>query len=204
MLFNCYQAFHSNKYEYNASLNFFQLDYGKLGMQCLVVRINIVQFHSTRLILGPTQRTCLINQIMLFGVWSLHMLLWPIRYASGHHPTLVDTFHPCRLPPIGSWTTCQHKIRWWPNLGCTSIEELRCSYLNTHIYYRGHFTHETKNMWPLHFKHSLWWKRRSWSKFTPHYTWGTDGVCECKMDGKSTWSSTWHQIDYVSWSLRLF
>ena len=46
-----------------------------------------------------------------------------------------------------------------------------------------------------------WWKRRSWSKFASHYTWGTNGVCECKMYVKSTW----HQMDRVSWSLgRLF
>ena len=59
-------------------------------------------------------------------------------------------------------------------------------------------------MWPLHFKHSHWWKRRRWSKFASHYTWGTNGVCECKMDVKSTWIPTWHRMDHVSWSLGLF
>ena len=34
----------------------------------------------------------------------------------------------------------------------------------------------------LHFKHSRWWKRRSRSKFASHYAWGTNGVCECKMN----------------------
>jgi hypothetical protein len=34
--------------------------------------------------------------------------------------------------------------------------------------------------------------------------WGTNGVCERKkMDVKSTWIPTWHQMDHVSWSLRL-
>jgi len=37
-------------------------------------------------------------------------------------------------------------------------------------------------MWPLHFKHSQWWKRRSQSKFASHYAQGTNGVCEC-IDG---------------------
>jgi hypothetical protein len=60
---------------------------------------------------------------------------------------------------------------------------------------KGHFTHKTESPWPLHFKHSHWWKRRSWSKFASHYTWGTDGVCECKMDVKSTWIPTWRQMD---------
>jgi hypothetical protein len=65
----------------------------------------------------------------------------------------------------------------------------------------GHFTHEIESMWPLHFKHSHWWKRQSRSKFASHYAWGTNGVCECKTDVKSTWTPTWHQMDHVSWSL---
>ena len=46
--------------------------------------------------------------------------------------------------------------------------------------------------WPLHCKHSHWWKRRSRSEFSSHYAWGTNIVCECKMDVKSTWITTWH------------
>jgi hypothetical protein len=66
-------------------------------------------------------------------------------------------------------------------------------------------THETARPWPLHFKHSHWWKRQSQSKFASHHAWGTDGVCECKMmDVKSTWIPTWHQMEHVSWSLGLF
>jgi hypothetical protein len=48
-------------------------------------------------------------------------------------------------------------------------------------------TRETESPWLLHFKHSHWWKRRSPCKFAAsHYTWGSNGVCECKMDVKST------------------
>ena len=36
------------------------------------------------------------------------------------------------------------------------------------------------------------------------YAWGTDGVCVCKMEAKSTWIPTWHRKDHVSWSLGLF
>ena len=62
----------------------------------------------------------------------------------------------------------------------------------------GHFTHETESPWLLHFKHSHWWKRRSRSKFaTSHYAWGANGVCECKMDVKSTCIPTWHWMDHV-------
>ena len=51
--------------------------------------------------------------------------------------------------------------------------------------------------WPLHFKHSHWWNRRSRYKFASHHTWGTNGVCECRMDVKSAWITTWHQMDHV-------
>ena len=47
-------------------------------------------------------------------------------------------------------------------------------------------------------------KCRSWFKFASHYAWGTNRVCDCKMDVKSTWNPTWHQMDHVSWSLGLF
>jgi len=69
---------------------------------------------------------------------------------------------------------------------------------------KAHFTHETESPWPLHFKHSHWWKRRVRSKFASHYAWGTTGVCECLMDVKSTWIPTWHPMDHASWSLGLF
>ena len=38
---------------------------------------------------------------------------------------------------------------------------------------KGHFTHETESLRPLHFKHSRWWKRWSRSKYTSHYARGT-------------------------------
>jgi hypothetical protein len=47
-------------------------------------------------------------------------------------------------------------------------------------------------------------KRQSWSKFASHCAWGTNGVCECEMDVKSTWVPMWHQMDHVSWLLGLF
>ena len=70
----------------------------------------------------------------------------------------------------------------------------------------GHFTHKTESPWPLHFKHSHWWKRWCWSKFASHYAWGDqrsmwlqDG-CEVYLD----WIPTWHRMDHVSWSLGFF
>ena len=68
---------------------------------------------------------------------------------------------------------------------------------------QGHFTHETEGPWPVQFKHSHRWKRRSWSRFTSHYAWGTNWVCECKMDVKSTlilhcikWNMFHGHLDY--------
>ena len=70
----------------------------------------------------------------------------------------------------------------------------------------GHFTHEIKSSWPLNFKHSHWWKRRSWSKFYSHYAWGANGVYKWMQDGckESTYIPTWHRLDHVSWSLGPF
>ena len=62
----------------------------------------------------------------------------------------------------------------------------------------------TESPWPFDFEHSHWWKRRNRSKFASHYAWRTIIVYECKMDVKSTWIPTWHWMDHVSWSLRLF
>jgi hypothetical protein len=59
---------------------------------------------------------------------------------------------------------------------------------------KGHFTHETKGPWPLHFRHSHWWRRWSQTKFASHYAWGTTGEIEWKMDVKSTWNPTWLQM----------
>ena len=48
----------------------------------------------------------------------------------------------------------------------------------------GHSTHEAESPWPVHFKHSHWWKRRSRSKFaTSHHAWGTNGVYKWMQDG---------------------
>ena len=69
---------------------------------------------------------------------------------------------------------------------------------------QAHFTHETDSPWSSHFKYSHWWKRWRQSQFASHYAWRTNGACECKMDVRSTWTSIWHWIDHVSWSLGLF
>ena len=44
-----------------------------------------------------------------------------------------------------------------------------------------------KGTWPFLSKHSHRWKRWSRFKFTSHYTWGTNGVSECKMDISWDW-----------------
>ena len=75
---------------------------------------------------------------------------------------------------------------------------------------KGHFTHKTDSTWPLHFKHSCWWERRSWSKFASHYARRTDGSMWMQDSYmyvkyvKSTWIPTWHRMDHVLKSLGLF
>ena len=75
--------------------------------------------------------------------------------------------------------------------------------ISSELHTKGPFTHETESPWPLHFNHSYWWKRRSQSKFASHYARGTNGICACKMDVKSTCILTWHQMDHVSWLVGL-
>ena len=82
----------------------------------------------------------------------------------------------------------------WPILRATSHTRLRAHALCTSSNLIGGYGSE----------HSHWWIRQSGSKFASHYAWGTNGVCECKMDVKFTWIPTWHRMDHVSWSLGLF
>jgi hypothetical protein len=55
----------------------------------------------------------------------------------------------------------------------TTISKVH-KFLGTQLHSKCHFTHKTAGPRPLHFNHSHWWKRRSWSKFASHYTWGTN------------------------------
>jgi hypothetical protein len=83
---------------------------------------------------------------------------------------------------------------WWHNL--PSFTLLILIYLRSlsHVYQVarvwGPLTHETESPWPLHFKHSHWWKRQSHSKFASHYAWGTKGIY--------MWNARW------MWSLHGF
>ena len=74
----------------------------------------------------------------------------------------------------------------------------------TSTHTKGRFTHETESPWPLHFKHCHYWKGWSRSGFASHYAWGTNGVCECTVDVKSTWIPTWHRMDHVLYHLDYF
>ena len=47
-------------------------------------------------------------------------------------------------------------------------------------------------------------KRRSRSKFASHYAWGTNGVCECRMDVKFTRIPTCNRLDHAFWLLGFF
>ena len=73
-----------------------------------------------------------------------------------------------------------------PRVECLALRPLphlksRLSWNVSHIH--GHFTHEIESPWPLHSKHSHWWKRRSRSKFASHSAWGTNGVSMWMQDG---------------------
>jgi hypothetical protein len=127
-----------------------------------------------------------------------------------------DDSHHCMLPlawiipmlHFGVILTLHVTLKWasWESEGPWRLLSLikRIDVLNMcEQVPKGYFTHVIKGLWPLYFKHSHWWKRWSRSKFDSHCSWGTNGRSECKMDVKSRWICTGHQIDHVSWSLGL-
>ena len=108
--------------------------------------------------------------------WPLHFKhsrWWRTRsrskFAASHYAQGTNGAYICE---------CKMDIQWRVLLGYKTLGPS----------YQGHVTHETESPWPLHFKHSRRWRTRSRSKFaSSHHAWGTNGVCECKMDEKSTW-----------------
>ena len=100
--------------------------------------------------------------------------------------------------PLVKWWVNNLLKSWWTSTSCFSTST------GASVTSKSHVTHKTESPWPLDLKHSRWWKRRRRSKFASHYARGPNRVCECKMDVKSTWIPTWHQMDRVSWSLGLF
>jgi hypothetical protein len=59
------------------------------------------------------------------------------------------------------------------------VKTMEITYMMLHV---GHFTHVTEGPNLVNFKYSHWWKGWSWSKFAPHYAWGTNGVSD-----QTTW-----------------
>ena len=135
--------------------------------------------------------------------------MWANIGASSHltapkrHPctkTFMGKWYPFRFHMVGVVSLCHQSLGKWHYWDGQNVTYIR---VNSEAN-KGHFTHKTESPWPWHFKHSHWWKRRSRCKFSSHYAWGTNGVCECKMVVKFTWISTWHRVDHVSWLLGLF
>ena len=51
----------------------------------------------------------------------------------------------------------------------TLVEDIEVEKVHFTTPCEAHFIHETEGPWPLHFKHSQWWKSWSQSKFGSHY-----------------------------------
>ena len=131
-------------------------------------------------------------QLLAFLIFTIYIQLYPLCCVS--HVALNPHYPHARRSRIrfGLWGTNK------PTVKCTDVELWATLYTDQEPWpwkSKGHFTHETESPCPLHFKHSHWWKRRSRSKFASRYAWGTNGVCDCKMDVKSTWIPTWHRMD---------
>ena len=61
----------------------------------------------------------------------------------------------------------------------------------------GRFTHKIEGPWPFHFKHSHRWKKAEpvQVRITLRLKEQRSIISGCKMDVKSTWIPTWHQLD---------
>ena len=155
---------------------------------------------------GASKQVKPIRWVQGSNLGPLHTWDWEPVTITFQALSLVDTAEPVQV--LASRYALRDQWSTWMQNGCKVYMD---SYMASNgsccmvTWTKGHFTHETKSPWPLHFKHSHWWKRRSRSKFLL-YTMlrGTNIVCECKMDAKSTWIPTWHRLDHVSWSLGLY
>ena len=114
-------------------------------------------------------------------------------------PKLLFSWHISNKPTrpfFGAWSLLLIQVQCTPSQGPIdkfkkqeqgSVTMEKCHTSLSHFI----ISHDNESPWPLHFKHSHRWKRWSLSKFASHYTRGTNKVCECKMDVKSTCIPTW-------------
>jgi hypothetical protein len=94
----------------------------------------------------------------------------------------------------GIWTTNICSLGFWDIRECVILWSLilrSLGYIRAtpHTSMRAHDHYTSSTL--------IGWKGQSRSRFTSHYTWGTNGVCECKMDVKFVWIPPWHHMDHV-------
>jgi hypothetical protein len=84
---------------------------------------------------------------------------------------------------------------WCVFIGSHCLCRLACN-----VYKSGHFTHKIESPWPLHFKHSHWWTRRSRSKFKLH-TSLRDQHGKCLQDGCKVYVASNGLCIMVTWTI---
>ena len=139
------------------------------------------------------------SQLLTHGaMWGCGLTSWVV--------SMNDKLHDKRERNVtirsGIWTTNICSLGFWDIRECVTLwslisQSLGCIRATSH----------TSSRACDHYTSSILVGRKGWSrsKFTSYYTWGgTNGVCECKMDVKSTWITPWHHMDHVAWSLGLF
>ena len=124
--------------------------------------------------------------------WEMVTLCWmKAMIPTYKRPFLSHNLQQSELGPLhtGDWqpvTIARTHSHWWKRqLRIAHTEETESVYV-----WSGHLIGGKGRAGPsLHY---------SMLEGPPEW------VCECKMDVKSTWIPTWHQMDHVSWSLGLF
>ena len=116
--------------------------------------------------------------------WIIIIIIIIIPSSVATSPRSFEWAPQSRIPSLRERQLCEIAVSECGSAQLTGWLDTTYEIWSPELCLRPHFTHKTECPWPLHFKHSHWWKRQSRSKFTSYYAWGTNGVCECKMDGK--------------------
>jgi hypothetical protein len=136
-----------------------------------ICHIDSCRLFNQKLLLGPLGSYLLVVK----WIWTVSTILT----NESSYIAMVRGLQPC------VWSGPYNEVAWTSNyLGLYYHRTLRGSmytskHTHTHIVAwgqfecnskaKGHFTHDTESPWTLLFKHSHWWKRRSWFKFASHY-----------------------------------
>ena len=109
--------------------------------------------------------SCSFTNLLLYCHWTNGGQSYTIHVNQPIHSFLVGSLKP--LPPRNHWTgwfvpaIIHERLEKNYTVGCGWGGPVHTHPQSQFTWGQGHFTHEIESPWPLNFKHSHWWKRRS-------------------------------------------